>query len=179
MASFWRQQRPKSAMFLATLFDTEQVLQLQYSSVAETRSIYVKHDAVARTGHLFSAETSSFSVETRAFSVDEHFPCELKKARPPEYLLSYTTGGGRENKVTSQHRGQNITSQFYKYECFNMGTDIQHINCENCQVEILFVYSFCNNCGNRLDTGKYTYYKVLLFLYLCYHFYLWIYIFIN
>jgi hypothetical protein len=27
MASFWRQQRPKSAMFLATLFHAEQVLQ--------------------------------------------------------------------------------------------------------------------------------------------------------
>jgi hypothetical protein len=107
----------------------------------------VKHDAVARTGHLFSAETCSFSVETRAFSVDEHFPCELKKARPPEYLLSYTTGGGRENKVTSQHRGQNITSQFYKYECFNMGTDIQHINCENFVTIV------------EIDT----YYKVLLF----------------
>ena len=46
---------------------------------------------------------------------------------------------------------------------YNMGTDIQHINCENCQAEILIVYSFCNNCGNRVDTGKYTYYKVLLF----------------
>ncbi|CAB4042456.1 Hypothetical predicted protein, partial [Paramuricea clavata] len=35
-----------------------------------------------------------------------------------------------------------------------MGTDIRHINCENCQAEILIVYSFCNNCGNRVDTEK-------------------------
>jgi hypothetical protein len=99
----------------------------------------------------------------RGTSSPQNFPCELKRHAPLNIYWFYTTGGGRENKVTCQHRGQNITSQFYKYECFNMGTDIQHINCENCQVEILFVYSFCNNCGNRLDTGKYTYYKVLLF----------------
>ena len=61
----------------------------------------VKHDAVARTGHLFSAETCSFFVETRAFSVDEHFPCELKKARPPEYLL-VLYDGGEEEKIKSQ-----------------------------------------------------------------------------
>jgi hypothetical protein len=33
--------------------------------------------------------------------VDEHFPCELKKARPPEYLLVFYDGG-EEEKIKSQ-----------------------------------------------------------------------------
>ena len=33
--------------------------------------------------------------------------------------------------------------------------DMQRVNCENCQTEILINYSFCNNCGNRVDTGKF------------------------
>ena len=122
---------------------------------AETRSIYVKHDAVARTGHLFSAETCSFSVETRAFSVetrafsvDEHFPCELKKARPLNIYWFYTTGGGEEEKIKSQ---RNIVVKTLQANFINMNALIW------AQISSMIVYSFCNNCGNRVDTRKYTY----------------------
>jgi hypothetical protein len=41
-----------------------QLLRGNRNFYVETRSIYVKNDTVARTGHLFSVETCSFFVET-------------------------------------------------------------------------------------------------------------------
>ena len=34
-------------------------------------------------------------------------------------------------------------------------TNVEHINCENCQANISTGYNFCDNCGNRIDTGKF------------------------
>jgi hypothetical protein len=74
----------------------------------ETRSIYVKHDTLARMGHLFSAETCSFSVqghlfsaETCSFSVQTCSFSVETRAFSVEYLL-VLYDGGEEEKIKSQ-----------------------------------------------------------------------------
>ena len=43
-------------------------------------------------------------------------------------------------------------------------TNIEHINCENCHANISTGYNFCDNCGNRIDTGKFINFVYLFYI---------------
>ena len=43
-------------------------------------------------------------------------------------------------------------------------TNVEHINCENCQANISTGYNVCDNCGNRIDTDKFINFVYLFYI---------------